>query len=135
MAPHLKDGGFQMLRRTVMLLSVCIVLFVVLQFTDRMVYIALTQEHPLPPVIAGLISLILQGTAIFLVSFLIIRKKKYDKRYWIPSLLIVLMIHSTSNPGSYHDHSSAMYSLYIVLTLLTGIFSIFLSTRLRAGRR
>jgi hypothetical protein len=124
-----------MIRRSGLLLSVCLALFVALQFTDRMVYAAFTQERPLPPVITGLINLLLQGGVIFIFSFLIIRKKKYDRRYWIPSLLIVLMIDSLGNPNFHYSYGPTLYPLYIISSLLIGIASMFLSTRVRTRSR
>ena len=144
-----------------MLLSVCFVLFIILKLIDLMIYIALTQKHLTlfiaeyvedsnvatieelnalygqfsTPFIAQLINLISQGLVIFFISFLIIRKKKYDKKYWVPSLLIVLMIHTTGNPNFYYAQNFIMYSLYIIFAMLIGIFSIYLSTKIRTEKR
>lgn len=118
-----------------MLLSVCLALFIILQGIEGMIHVALTREYPSTPIITILINLILQGGAIFLISFLIIRKKKYDKRYWVSSLLIVLMIHVMGNTNLSYSHNFTVHSIYIIVTLFVGLFSIFLSTRVRTEKR
>lgn len=144
-----------------MLLSVCFVLFIILKSINLMIYLALTQKNVTLFVteyvkdsnvttieelnsfygqfstsfIAKLITLIFQGVVIFFISFLIIRKKKYEKKYWVPSLLIILMIHNTGNPNFYYAQNFVTYSLYIIFAMLIGIFSIYLSTKVRTEKR
>jgi hypothetical protein len=126
-----------MIKKTFLLLSLCLVFFIILQGIEGMTHVALTWEYPAPPIIVVMINLILQGGAIFLISFLILRKKKYkyDKKYWISSLLIVLTIHAMSNTNFSYSHNFAAHSIYIVVMLLVGLFSIFLSTRVRTEKR
>lgn len=149
------------LKSAILLLSVCFFFYLLLELIDIMVYGALAQktfisfvtehlkyydsatsaelssryEQPSSLLIARFITLVHQGAAIFVISFLIIRKKKYDKRYWIPALLIVLIAHNIGNPRFYYAHDFLMYSLSVIAAIPIGIFSIYLSTKIRTSKR
>lgn len=146
-------------KKTIILLSVCIVLFIFLRIIDIAVYTVITKEHFLlffteyvqthkiktledmdyiyeqysAPSTAKITTLILQGAAIFLISFLIERKKKYNRKYWVPSILMVLLINSISNSNFHYTPNAGIYLLYIISSILIGIVSIYLS--IVAGKR
>jgi len=140
-------------KKTIILLSVCIVLFIFLRITDIAVYTVITKEHFLlffteymqthkittleninsvyeqysAPFTAKLTTLILQGAATFIISFLIDRNKKYNRKYWVSSILLVLLINSISNSNFHYTPSAGIYLLYIIFSILIGIVSIYLS--------
>lgn len=144
-------NNLSIIKRTLILLSICFVLFIIFKGIDIMILTALTSynltsllieyggTHIIAttevPFIVQFIILILQGMVIFLASFLIIRKKKYDMRYWVPALLMVLMIHTMMNPNFYYAQNFMMYSIYVILAILVGLLSIYLSTKIRTEKR
>jgi hypothetical protein len=148
------------LKNAFKLICVCVIALILMQLVSILIYSLITEKqltlhisefvkaHPnvskenfgvayaqfSVPLTARLLDILIQGGVLFMVGFLIDKRRVYKRTYWIVALLLTQLEHSLTSSNLSLTTNTEERVITICGALIVGLIAIFLSIKIAEKR-